>query len=316
MSGRLIILSKKGYCPWNTRNLARIETDEKEHREAQEREAEKHAHISSRARVAALKKTGPGKAEHQGRFNLLESGDEAHFDRAIHSSHEKESKGSRGVHGRESKTMDDETTNKNTKKKRFETTFHKKFGDFRMTEKSSAESFYMLARTPQESLERKEIQRKRDMDPMKNFTPEDLEVGEDISLEKTTYSRYSTHDGNAMFNYSHNLVSLSVNANDFSQGEKTMRKRSQESYCSNKCSDGGRISAHTPDHDKRNKRKKKRHKRDDSSKRRKGNHRSSGGKRSRCSSDTSNGTDSFEQLRKKRTEREKQERTRQDKLFA
>ena len=31
MSGRLVLTSKKGYCPWNPKNLARIEHDEQEH---------------------------------------------------------------------------------------------------------------------------------------------------------------------------------------------------------------------------------------------------------------------------------------------
>ena len=38
MSGRLIILPKKSYCPWNPDNVARVERDEALHRQQQERE--------------------------------------------------------------------------------------------------------------------------------------------------------------------------------------------------------------------------------------------------------------------------------------
>ena len=37
MSGRLIILPKKSYCPWNPDNVARVERDEAAHRQDQER---------------------------------------------------------------------------------------------------------------------------------------------------------------------------------------------------------------------------------------------------------------------------------------
>jgi hypothetical protein len=38
MSGRLIILPKKSYCPWNKSNVERVLRDERQHAEAQERE--------------------------------------------------------------------------------------------------------------------------------------------------------------------------------------------------------------------------------------------------------------------------------------
>lgn len=56
MSGRLIILPKKSYCPWNQKNVERVLRDEREHAEAQREELKGKAKASSQARLDALKK--------------------------------------------------------------------------------------------------------------------------------------------------------------------------------------------------------------------------------------------------------------------
>jgi hypothetical protein len=63
MSGRLKILPKKSYCPWNPQNVERVLRDEREHAEAQERDKTKQTKESSRARLHALQ--GKKATEHQ-----------------------------------------------------------------------------------------------------------------------------------------------------------------------------------------------------------------------------------------------------------
>jgi hypothetical protein len=56
MSGRLIILPKKSYCPWNSKNVERVLRDEREHAEATEQAAKEGEKASSLDRLQALKK--------------------------------------------------------------------------------------------------------------------------------------------------------------------------------------------------------------------------------------------------------------------
>ena len=55
MSGRLIILPKKSYCPWNPENVERVLKDEREHAEEQERKQKEQQQDLSRERMVALK---------------------------------------------------------------------------------------------------------------------------------------------------------------------------------------------------------------------------------------------------------------------
>ena len=56
MSGRLIILPKKSYCPWNSSNVERVLRDERESAETQAREKSRQEQESSSVRLAALQK--------------------------------------------------------------------------------------------------------------------------------------------------------------------------------------------------------------------------------------------------------------------
>lgn len=53
MSGRLIITSKKGYCPWSSKNLSRVARDE---RELQEREQKRKREVEQSERIEKLKR--------------------------------------------------------------------------------------------------------------------------------------------------------------------------------------------------------------------------------------------------------------------
>lgn len=53
MSGRLIITSKKGYCPWSSKNVERVLRDE---RELQERENKKKREVEQSERIEKLKR--------------------------------------------------------------------------------------------------------------------------------------------------------------------------------------------------------------------------------------------------------------------
>jgi hypothetical protein len=57
MSGRLVILPKKSYCPWNPKNVARVEHDEAQHRLALQQEEQRHEAVRADQRQAALRRT-------------------------------------------------------------------------------------------------------------------------------------------------------------------------------------------------------------------------------------------------------------------
>jgi hypothetical protein len=65
MSGRLIILPKKSYCPWNPRNVQRVLRDEEAHAAAEEQEAKKQKFEETRRRT---KLSGEEKLEHVNLF--------------------------------------------------------------------------------------------------------------------------------------------------------------------------------------------------------------------------------------------------------
>jgi hypothetical protein len=57
MSSRLVLLPKKSYCPWNPKNVERVEHDEAAHREKQQAEAQRQLDRESEQRWSALKHT-------------------------------------------------------------------------------------------------------------------------------------------------------------------------------------------------------------------------------------------------------------------
>ena len=56
MSGRLVLLPKKSYTPWNPKNVERVEKDEQNAKEELEREEKAIQEIQSRQRLNSLKK--------------------------------------------------------------------------------------------------------------------------------------------------------------------------------------------------------------------------------------------------------------------
>eukprot|EP00550_Attheya_septentrionalis_P005785 CAMPEP_0198284246 /NCGR_PEP_ID=MMETSP1449-20131203/3732_1 /TAXON_ID=420275 /ORGANISM="Attheya septentrionalis, Strain CCMP2084" /LENGTH=321 /DNA_ID=CAMNT_0043981215 /DNA_START=117 /DNA_END=1082 /DNA_ORIENTATION=- len=55
MSGRLIILPKKSYCPWKPENVAKVRRDEQREAERLEAERQRTQHVESEFRMARLK---------------------------------------------------------------------------------------------------------------------------------------------------------------------------------------------------------------------------------------------------------------------
>lgn len=72
MSGRLIILPKKSYCPWKPENVERVLRDERKHKEEQEAMAKSELQRESQTRLQALK--GNVTSE---RFSLFEAEERA-----------------------------------------------------------------------------------------------------------------------------------------------------------------------------------------------------------------------------------------------
>jgi hypothetical protein len=78
MSGRLIILPKKSYCPWNSKNVERVLRDEREHAEATAKEAKDQEKSASLTRIDALKKNNNKKKR---KLELSASGDDSPIER-------------------------------------------------------------------------------------------------------------------------------------------------------------------------------------------------------------------------------------------
>ena len=71
MSGRLIILPKKTYCPWNPKNVERVLRDERLHAEEQAKQQQDNQLDQSKARLQALKKNHNQSEESSGHVNLF-----------------------------------------------------------------------------------------------------------------------------------------------------------------------------------------------------------------------------------------------------
>lgn len=83
MSGRLVILPKKSYCPWKTENVERVLRDERLDKERRDKEQERVKQEESRARIRALKKEPEREKDQQRHINLFEQEERAVNDQAV-----------------------------------------------------------------------------------------------------------------------------------------------------------------------------------------------------------------------------------------
>jgi hypothetical protein len=83
MSGRLVILPKKSYCPWNPKNVARVDRDEREHQEKLDRQQQQKAQEQSHTRLLVLRKRAREEIDDNclQRFNLFEKEERDHQER-------------------------------------------------------------------------------------------------------------------------------------------------------------------------------------------------------------------------------------------
>lgn len=276
MSGRLVILGKKGYCPWNSKNLTRIRRDEERHREAQEREQEKQADKASASRLSALKRTSNEGDGHVERFSLFEAEEEASFD------------ASNKLHGSKSETScHRKGTTRNSDAKN-----HQEFPSRRnalqrqsFNKHDKRSEFYLKPPSTNVPLGEKEIQRHRDMDPMKEF-----HQVQDVTQDSLSHREM--------------VQNIKPDCDAYERKRSSKRHRSSNDGCSSKgdVDTEGRKEKH---------RKKKRRHREDA---RCHKHRKSSKSKKEKSSPSSNrkSTLSIEELREKRRKREEQERQRQD----
>ncbi len=281
MSGRLIILGKKGYCPWNSDNLSRIRRDQQEHREAQEREQEKQADRASILRLATLKKKGNDEESVHERFNLFESEEKACLDRV------KEVQGSRSEID-ERKNNERKIPNNNKKNHKEPHCQSHRFGGRCFTKYGRKKAFYLESSSIEKPLGAREVLRHQEMDPMREF-----HEGKEAEKGKKKVQSKRSH--------------LEVEGLD---GER--KQRSSKRYRSGGNSSFERDDAYTKGTKGKHK-KKKRHRRQESNP---DSHRKSTGAKSGNLSDKSFiHTDSIEELRRRRAEREHQERQRQDAIL-
>ena len=284
MSGRLIILGKKGYCPWNAENLSRIRRDEQEHRETQEREQERQADKASILRLAALKKKGNSGESTQERFNLFESEEKAFLDRVD------EVQGSRSETD-ERKNKERVIRNKN-KKNHDEPHYQShRFGGHSLTKSGKRKKFYLEPSSIEEPLGLREVRRHQERDPMREFH-ESEEAEKGILHPKEVQSKPSE---------------LKV--------ENLDRRRKRRSSKRHK-SGGDRSFERDDTYTKRTKGKHKKRKRCRRQKSYSDSHRRREEANAEKSSDrSSTSTVSMEELRRRRAEREQQERQRQDAIL-
>jgi len=252
MSGRLIISSKKGYCPWNARNISRVERDEKEHVQKL---------LVSRERLGSTNKGND-------RFSLFKLEEKNSLLKPNDNSPQKEYNDlTTKIHGFENGLMDRRKISESKDKKN------------NAMKKESP--FYLMARPIEKVLGMNEMNRKRQMDPMKDFHHEDEVV-------RTTFNTSET----------------SCNKEDHKEESSRKRKRIKEDHDSRK-----------------NKRKKEHKKKDYFKNRSRvrcnKEKKNSNTDVSNASSESSDRHDFefVEQLRKKRSEREQHERVRQDAIF-
>jgi hypothetical protein len=83
MSGRLIILPKKSYCPWKPENVERVLRDERLDQERRDKEQEQMRQEESRARMRAFKKDPEQQNEQQRHINLFEQEEQTVNERAV-----------------------------------------------------------------------------------------------------------------------------------------------------------------------------------------------------------------------------------------
>ena len=269
MSGRLIILGKKGYCPWNSKNLSRIRRDEKEHREAQEREQRRQADEASILRLAALKKAGNSKDGHQERFSLFESEENASLDRSTELQVSKSKGGEKNHDGFSCRSG--------------------RFGSHSFTKQGRTDKFYLKAGPNKEPLGKKELQRHREMDPMREFHNAQEEA-QRLPSQKTVRSENCDSDVHIR--------------------RREKRKRSSKLHiCSDDTSSRRRDVHAEGTKEKHRKKKKRRHREEHQSRKQT---KSTKSKKGKSDGNSRNNTDSIEELRKKRAEREQQERQRQN----
>ena len=96
MSGRLKILGKKSYCPWKADNLARVRRDEKEQRERQQQEQEREETAVREKRWDTLGQQSSARA--QSHVNLFEKEEQdAVLLKTAPEKSQKKTRGDRGV---------------------------------------------------------------------------------------------------------------------------------------------------------------------------------------------------------------------------
>eukprot|EP00531_Pseudo-nitzschia_arenysensis_P005338 CAMPEP_0116121754 /NCGR_PEP_ID=MMETSP0329-20121206/3862_1 /TAXON_ID=697910 /ORGANISM="Pseudo-nitzschia arenysensis, Strain B593" /LENGTH=270 /DNA_ID=CAMNT_0003615581 /DNA_START=38 /DNA_END=850 /DNA_ORIENTATION=+ len=264
MSGRLIILGKKGYCPWNSKNLERIQRDEKEHREAQEREQEQEAAKASALRLSILKKNSNEGEKSLQRFSLFESEEKLSSDK------------SNKAYVSKSTSFDRKGTARNDSERNREerrTSLERNF----LTRRDQRSQFYLKPPPT-----KKEIQRHRDMDPMKQFR-ESEEFTQETSHQKS-------------------IQNVNSDCAVRERKRSSKRGRSSDDDCS---SDGDMKFERTKE---RHRKKKSRHREDS---RRHKHRKRSKSKREKPNHSACNSASSIKELREKRKKREEQERQRQ-----
>ena len=297
MSGRLIILPKKSYCPWNPQNVERVLRDERRHAEAQEQAAAREETAQAQQRLDTIKgkkntnmqrniaNEDPVEEESQsegGRFSLFAQEEQAAA-RLISStttstSEQKNAKSSSdGIQplylGQSAKDV---------------ATFYKR------------ENSRALSSSTEKRL-------KSSMDPMGQFDIQSLPHSQAQEEEEPKLSAKSSQSEQRSSRHKHS-----------NQKIKRKHKRDNDKRHLSQSTDDDSSSDTSSSDDSR--RRHRKHRRKSSSRHRRkerkhSQHRKRDGKQRKSESSRDHCRDSIEELRKRRLEREEQEKQRQDSVL-
>jgi hypothetical protein len=297
MSGRLIILPKKSYCPWNSKNVERVLRDERLHAEDQQQELEQVQKEASEVRLQALKKGNKVENKELEHVNLFRAEEQRELQQQLllkSKQGDQNNKLSKGIQplylGQSAKNAKNHSTQLNK---------HHRLSDKEHRQKERMDPMHMFHSTKQErnQITIRPLQSPSSQEDVPDCSklkplPTDGEKEEKKRKKKRRSSRYH-----------------GSRKGDYLAGEEDV-----ESESSSDADDDDDDDSSTDDRKRREKRNRKRRRSEDRQQQRERKREKRHGRKSSRKShndQSENQEESIEQLRKRRAEREDREKQRQ-----
>jgi hypothetical protein len=281
MSGRLIILPKKSYCPWNKNNVERVLRDERQHAEAQEREESLRDQESSRARLQTLRerKESQGGAAESRLDDKIVQAQHVNLFSVEEEEHRKRAENATAIDSRKGKRTNSGIMPLYLGHSARKDSFYLKTGDH-------------LPKDQNERSNPKEDRLKSRMDPMKEFVAR----GEPTSRVASPSEQPSKEPATAT------QPSSSI------RKHRRHRRSSERNLDPSSDSDSSSSASSLEDSDSRERRRRRRRKRRKHSSQKQGSREKK--------SKVNDSRNSLDELRRRRAEREEKERNRQERVIA